>query len=88
VTGPHTQDHGRNALLAQVAAHLLETSTAEEARILSKHPGIDREELRYALDRLSNKPLHLVLRYLREHPDDSHAEAAIREIFGMVDRIK
>lgn len=77
------QDQGRNAVLAQVAAHLGEVIAAEEARILAKLPGLDRQELRYSLDRLGNKLLHPVLRYLREHGDDPQAESTVRKILGL-----
>lgn len=80
------QDQGRNALLAQVAAHLSDVVAAEEARLLAKLPGVDRQELRYALDRLSGKLLHPVLRYLREHTDDPQAEQTVREMLGIDSR--
>jgi hypothetical protein len=66
-----------------VAGHLADVVAAEEARILAKLPGLDRQELRYALDRLGNKLLHPALRYLREHADDPAAEAAVRAVLGI-----
>jgi len=78
-----TKDQGHNAILAEIAAHLSGVIAAEEARMLSKMPGIDPRELRYSLDRLGNKLLHPVLRYLRQNPDDPQITATVKAILGM-----
>ena len=78
-----TKDQGHNAVLAEVAAHLGSVIAAEEARMLSKMPGIDPRELRYSLDRLGNKLLHPILRYLRQHPDDPQVAATVKALLGM-----
>ena len=77
------KDQGHNAVLAEVAAHLSSVIATEEARMLSKMPHIDPRELRYSLDRLGNKLLHPVLRYLRQHPDDPHVAATVRVMLGI-----
>lgn len=75
--------HDRGALMAQVAGYFTDVIAAEEARLAGKLALKDNPELRYGLERIGNKLQHQLLKYLREHSHDPHAEKIIREILGL-----
>lgn len=76
-------DSGQAEVLSRVASHFRDVIAAEEARLAAKMPGVDREQLRYALDRVGNKLLHPVLRHLKAHADDPAEQRRVAEILGL-----
>lgn len=76
-------DADHTDLLARVAAHFRDVVAAEEARLAGKLPGVDRDQLRYGLDRVGNKLLHPVLAWLREHADDPQARRMLADLLGL-----
>ncbi len=74
---------GHAELLAQVARYFRDVVAAEEARLAACLPGVDREQLRYGLDRVGSKLLHPVLAHLKRHADDPERQRMIAEMLGL-----
>lgn len=79
-------DTGQAELLARVAGHFRDVIAAEEARLAARLPGVDRQQLRYGLERVANKLLHPVLSHLKSHADDQAARKAVAEMLGIDER--
>ncbi len=74
---------GNIELMAQVARYFRDVIAAEEARLATKLPDADRDELRYGLERVGNKLLHPMLAWLKQHADDPRAQAMIAELLSL-----
>lgn len=79
-------DAGQAELRAQVAGYFRDIVAAEEARLAAKLPGVDRQELRYGLERVGSKLMHPVLAWLKTHGDEPDAQRMLRAMLGLDDR--
>ncbi len=78
-----TQDGSRAALLGQVSMWFNDVVAAESARLKTRLPSADADELRYGLERVGNKLAHRLLHWLKENPDDPQVERVVRELLGL-----
>lgn len=70
-------------LLSELASYFRDLVAAEEARLAARCPGIDRDELRYSLERVANKLLHPLYRYARRHADDPERLRWLAELLDL-----